>query len=188
MIWEFELQDRKDIRQILAKHGKISEADVNNFEGVEESDSDEEGEEDGEFKVPKAKKAKGVSWTKKTKLGQECQNFRLKGGRWKLQSKHYFMQNSNVKSVQLHKASSLLVAGFDNGTFGLYDLSFGFQILHKLSISSTRITSVAINNTGEWLAFATSLHGQLLVWEWQSEKCSIPFWSNLLFFFLGGLI
>lgn len=37
------------------------------------------------------------------------------------------------------------------------------------SISEHRITSVAVNNTGEWLGFASSTLGQLLVWEWQSE-------------------
>ncbi len=37
------------------------------------------------------------------------------------------------------------------------------------SISQQRISSVAVNPTGEWLAFGCSSLGQLLVWEWQSE-------------------
>ena len=37
------------------------------------------------------------------------------------------------------------------------------------SISNQRITSVAVNATGEWLAFGCASLGQLLVWEWQSE-------------------
>lgn len=37
------------------------------------------------------------------------------------------------------------------------------------SISQHRISSVAINESGDWLAFGSSSLGQLLVWEWQSE-------------------
>ena len=29
---------------------------------------------------------------------------------------------------------------------------------------------MTINKSGEWLAFGSSKHGQLLVWEWQSES------------------
>lgn len=32
------------------------------------------------------------------------------------------------------------------------------------------INTVAMNASGEWLAFGCSNMGQLLVWEWQSEK------------------
>jgi periodic tryptophan protein 2 len=38
------------------------------------------------------------------------------------------------------------------------------------SISQNGIDFVAINKTGEWLAFGASKLGQLLVWEWQSES------------------
>lgn len=37
-------------------------------------------------------------------------------------------------------------------------------------MSQHRITSVAVNVSGEWLAFGCSSLGQLLVWEWQSES------------------
>jgi periodic tryptophan protein 2 len=98
-------------------------------------------------------------------------------GRWKLLRRHYFSQNSRVHSAQLHRASNLLVVGFENGIFGLYDLAASslstaseLVTLQKLSVSSSKLNSVAINNTGEWLAFATARYGQLLVWEWQSER------------------
>ena len=44
-----------------------------------------------------------------------------------------------------------------------------FILFLFLSISQHRISSIAINSTGEWLAFGSSSLGQLLVWEWQSE-------------------
>lgn len=37
------------------------------------------------------------------------------------------------------------------------------------SITQHKIDTVAINSTGEWLAFGSPTLGQLLVWEWQSE-------------------
>jgi len=37
------------------------------------------------------------------------------------------------------------------------------------SISQKQINTVAVNASGEWLAFGTGTMGQLLVWEWQSE-------------------
>ena len=37
------------------------------------------------------------------------------------------------------------------------------------SITQHKIDSIAINVTGDWLAFGSASLGQLLVWEWQSE-------------------
>lgn len=45
-----------------------------------------------------------------------------------------------------------------------------FTAVHTLNISNEKISSVAINPSGEWLAFGASKLGQLLVWEWQSES------------------
>jgi periodic tryptophan protein 2 len=36
-------------------------------------------------------------------------------------------------------------------------------------MSHKKISTVAVNPTGEWLAFGCSALGQLLVWEWASE-------------------
>jgi periodic tryptophan protein 2 len=45
-----------------------------------------------------------------------------------------------------------------------------FTNVHTLSISQEKISSVAVNPSGEWLAFGARKLGQLLVWEWQSES------------------
>lgn len=37
------------------------------------------------------------------------------------------------------------------------------------SISNNRISSIALNSTGDWIALGCPDQGQLLVWEWQSE-------------------
>ncbi|GAA5960716.1 hypothetical protein JCM3765_007302 [Sporobolomyces pararoseus] len=90
--------------------------------------------------------------------------------RWGIQDRNYFLQTgSKVTSTTFHPASNLLVVGFSNGVFGLWEMP-SFTSVHTLSISQEKITSVAINETGEWLAFGASKLGQLLVWEWQSES------------------
>lgn len=37
------------------------------------------------------------------------------------------------------------------------------------SISESSVSTIAINNVGDWIAFGCEGQGQLLVWEWQSE-------------------
>eukprot|EP01116_Phalansterium_solitarium_P001830 TRINITY_DN1164_c0_g2_i4.p1 TRINITY_DN1164_c0_g2~~TRINITY_DN1164_c0_g2_i4.p1 ORF type:complete len:588 (-),score=-46.62 TRINITY_DN1164_c0_g2_i4:250-2013(-) len=94
-------------------------------------------------------------------------------GRFVLKAKHYFMQmNTKVSCATLHKSiqRELLVAGFTSGIFVLYNLLPEFSAVHSLSISQTAISTVAVNPSGEWLAFGTTHLGQLLVWEWQSEQ------------------
>ena len=90
--------------------------------------------------------------------------------RWRIVHRHYFMQNNaKVNCVAYHAETNLLVAGFSNGVFGLYEMP-EFNMIHTLSISQNNIDYVTINNNGEWLAFGASKLGQLLVWEWQSES------------------
>ncbi|KAK5993226.1 Periodic tryptophan-like protein [Cladobotryum mycophilum] len=90
--------------------------------------------------------------------------------RWRIVQKHYFMQGSaHVRCASFHPESNLLVAGFSNGLFGLYEMP-DLNNIHKLSISQNDVDYVTINKSGEWLAFGASKLGQLLVWEWQSES------------------
>ncbi|DAZ99051.1 TPA: hypothetical protein N0F65_010937, partial [Lagenidium giganteum] len=89
--------------------------------------------------------------------------------KWFTQKKHVFkMDFAKVQCATFHAASNLLVVGFGNGTFGLYQVP-DFHNIHTLSITQNEIETVSINATGEWLAFASKKLGQLLVWEWQSE-------------------
>ena len=90
--------------------------------------------------------------------------------RWRIAERHYFLQNNaKVNCAAYHPESNLLVAGFSNGVFCLYEMP-EFNMIHSLSISQNDIDFVTINKTGEWLAFGASKLGQLLVWEWQSES------------------
>jgi periodic tryptophan protein 2 len=62
----------------------------------------------------------------------------------------------------------IVVAGFSDGLFGVYSLDT-MECVHTLSIGDSPIKSIAINGTGDWLAFGSAKAGQLLVWEWMSE-------------------
>jgi len=90
-------------------------------------------------------------------------------GRWKLEAKNYFRQDhAKVISASFFAATSLLVCGFSSGIFALYEMP-DFTNIHSLSISQQKVDTVAINASGDWLAFGSAKLGQLLVWEWQSE-------------------
>jgi periodic tryptophan protein 2 len=90
--------------------------------------------------------------------------------RWGIVGRHYFSQpGTKVVCSTFHPSSSLLVVGFSTGVFGLWEMPT-FTNVHTLSISQEKISSVAINATGEWLVFGAMKLGQLLVWEWQSES------------------
>ncbi|KAI0251220.1 WD repeat protein [Lactifluus subvellereus] len=90
--------------------------------------------------------------------------------RWGIHQRHYFNQpNTKVVCSTFHKSSGLLIVGFSSGVFGLWEMPT-FTNVHTLSISQEKISSVAVNTSGEWLAFGARKLGQLLVWEWQSES------------------
>lgn len=44
-----------------------------------------------------------------------------------------------------------------------------FSNVQTLSVSQEKVTSLAFNARGDWLALGCASLGQLLVWEWRSE-------------------
>jgi periodic tryptophan protein 2 len=102
---------------------------------------------------------------KKAKRDGEALNFI----KWRKVTKHlYSQERARVTCCVLHKPSKTLITGFNNGVFTLHEMP-DFNKIHALNMSDRAITSVAVNRTGEWLAFGCQSMGQLLVWEWQSE-------------------
>ena len=102
------------------------------------------------------------SWT-----GIEDEPVTVGNGKWNVEAKHFIHQdNARIQCAAYHRKGNLLVVGFSSGIFGLYETP-GVTLIHTLSISQKRINTVAINSTGEWLAFGSAKLGQLLVWEWQ---------------------
>lgn len=57
--------------------------------------------------------------------------------RWRIAQRHYFLQNNaKIKCAAYHAETNLLVTGFSNGLFGLYELP-DFNMIHNLRCSST---------------------------------------------------
>ncbi|XP_034948808.1 periodic tryptophan protein 2 homolog [Chelonus insularis] len=73
-----------------------------------------------------------------------------------------------LTAASYHVNTRILVVGFSSGSFFIYEMP-DVNMIHSLDISSQSISSIAINNSGDWIALGCSQLGQLLVWEWQSE-------------------
>lgn len=99
----------------------------------------------------------------------EMEDVQQKPMSWRITAKNFFHSNANVKCATFHPKSNLLVVGFVNGEFRLYDLP-EFNMIQQLSMGQNAVNTVNINKSGEWLAFGSSKLGQLLVYEWQSES------------------
>lgn len=88
---------------------------------------------------------------------------------WRITAKSFFYANANLKCATFHPESNIMVVGFTNGEFRIYELP-EFNLIQKLSMGQNAVNTVNINKSGEWLAFGSSKLGQLLVYEWQSES------------------
>ncbi|XP_021298575.1 periodic tryptophan protein 2 homolog [Herrania umbratica] len=120
-------------------------------------------EKDGEGIVKKRKDFDG----KESGFGED-EDY-LSGGEWEL-TKHCFMQApAKLTACDYHRGLDLVVVGFSNGVFGLYQMP-DFVCIHLLSISREKITTAVFNDLGNWLTFGCAELGQLLVWEWRSES------------------
>lgn len=118
--------------------------------------------------VVKTKKRKDFDDGKDGKLG-ENEGY-LTGGKWDLLRKDCFNQApAKLTAGDYHRGLNLVVVGFSNGVFGLYQLP-DFICIHLLSISREKITTAVFNEAGNWLTFGCAKLGQLLVWEWRSES------------------
>lgn len=88
---------------------------------------------------------------------------------WRIISKNFFFSDAFLKCCTFHTKSNLLIVGFGNGEFRLYEMP-SFTLIQQLSMGSNGVTTITINSTGEWIAFGSKSLGQLLVYEWQSES------------------
>ncbi|KAH0450548.1 hypothetical protein IEQ34_021240 [Dendrobium chrysotoxum] len=90
--------------------------------------------------------------------------------KWELLKKDFFMQApARLTTCDYHRELDMVVVGFSNGVFGLYQMP-DFVCIHLLSISREKITTAVFNKLGNWLTFGCAKLGQLLVWEWRSES------------------
>ncbi|KAF0987887.1 hypothetical protein HZS_688, partial [Henneguya salminicola] len=89
---------------------------------------------------------------------------------WQKESKHDLrVDNCSVSCCAFEKNTKILVFGYTNGLFSLYEYTT-MSLVQKISVTQHKIDSIAINSTGDWLAFASSTLGQLIVWEYKNES------------------
>uniref|UniRef100_A0A6Q2Y2G7 Small-subunit processome Utp12 domain-containing protein n=1 Tax=Esox lucius TaxID=8010 RepID=A0A6Q2Y2G7_ESOLU len=132
---------------------------------VEGEEEEEEDRGEGEEGQPRGEVIRGKTDGPVEKEG-------TKNVRYKQRSKHFFNKEgnfNNLTAAAFHKPTHILVTGFASGVFHLHELP-DFNLIHSLSISDRRISTVSINSSGDWIGFGCSGLGQLLVWEWQSES------------------
>ncbi|CAH2091640.1 unnamed protein product [Euphydryas editha] len=145
-------------RRKLQKENDLQEDEIDE-ENVVEKDKEYESDKDEEMEI---KQEKDVDDDKKLQ--------------YKKLGRHYIgdaIRNANHKvrlsAAAYHKSTRILVTGFTSGIFFLHEMP-DVNLIHTLSISEHRISSIAISPQGDWIAFGCPNIGQLLVWEWQSEQ------------------
>lgn len=134
----------QEIIYTLSKDGALFQ-----WEYTEKPSEDSEDEDDEEMEDDEEKNDKPMNW--------------------RITAKNFFYADSKVKCATFHAESNLLIVGFDNGEFRLYDLP-EFNLIQQLSMGQNAVNTVNVNASGEWLAFGSGKLGQLLVYEWQSES------------------
>ena len=136
-----------------------------------ESDSDEEGneeEEEGGAGDDQARDPSDIDAL--LALRRKYRHSTSQRLRWALVTKEFLWDNTtHIASTHFQQRTSLLVVGFDNGVFGLYEMP-GCHNFQKLSISNSKINTATISPSGEWLALGSAALSQILVWEWKSES------------------
>ncbi|KAJ1981034.1 U3 snoRNP protein [Dimargaris xerosporica] len=101
-------------------------------------------------------------------LGEEDSDHKI--NQFRITARHYFHQSSaQVTAATFFAPTQMLVVGYSNGVFEMWELPH-FVNLQRLSVSNTAISTLAINQTGEWIGLGCAKLHQLLVWEWQSES------------------
>lgn len=96
--------------------------------------------------------------------------FPIQGIIWKYTEKQSFKREfSYVSSCMFQQSTGRLAVGLSNGEFFIWNLP-NLTPTNSLSASRSNVSTIAINNTGEWIAFGCAQLSQLLVWEWGTES------------------
>ncbi|XP_045534107.1 periodic tryptophan protein 2 homolog isoform X1 [Papilio machaon] len=154
IVSEVQISHRK--RRKLQK-AEDSEDDIDE-KNVIEKDKDYQSDDD-KTNIKEEIKVKEEKRLFFTKLGRHYIGDAIRSANYKVK----------LTAAQYHKATKMLITGFSNGVFFLHELP-DVNLVHTLSVSEHRISSVAVSPQGDWVAFGCPHIGQLLVWEWQSEQ------------------
>ncbi|XP_063823658.1 periodic tryptophan protein 2 homolog [Ostrinia nubilalis] len=154
IVSEVQISQRKKRR--MQKQEEESDDDVDEKNAIEK---DQENESEDEAKVKVENTIAEEKRLHYKKLGRHYIGDAIRNAHHKVR----------LTAAQYHKNTKMLVTGFSNGTFFLHEMP-DVNLVHTLSISEHRISSIAMSPQGDWIAFGCPNIGQLLVWEWQSEQ------------------
>ncbi|KAL7139996.1 hypothetical protein ABFS83_09G090900 [Erythranthe nasuta] len=133
--------------------------------GTPEQGQGQDGEDGNEANLKKRKKIEAKDDDMDGTNGPALHKMK-----WELLKKNFCMQApAKLTACDYHKGLDMVVVGFSNGVFALYQMP-DFVCIHLLSISREKITTAVFNDLGNWLTFGCARLGQLLVWEWKSES------------------
>ena len=90
-------------------------------------------------------------------------------GRYILEKKQKIKIEGHHKIMIVEANNKILSVGQSNGSFSIFNID-NFEPIHSFQISENQISSMIINNSGEWIAMGSEKLGQLFVWEWKSES------------------
>jgi len=147
--------------------GLVEEKDIYNKKSKGKEEDDEEDD------VPQTQEEKEEEGKKKSLADKEKdtnEKFFYKRRLRLFMDKHLTSNRISVTAATFHKKTKLMVVACASGDFLLLDMTDDGSLLHSLNISDQTISSVCMNESGDWLALGVSSLGQLLVWEWQSES------------------
>ncbi|KAI6652717.1 hypothetical protein LOD99_4103 [Oopsacas minuta] len=156
---DVSLEEARELRErAVTEEGRklgfeqSSEKDLFFFDKERDEEEASSSDEDNKYEsiAKRIKKSNSIVWTRSDKHI--------------LNTEHH----STISSACYSSHIRILVVGFKNGVFVLYETPSLVQI-HSLSVSQHAINSAALNTSGQWLALASKTLGQLVVWEWSSE-------------------
>jgi len=79
--------------------------------------------------------------------------------------------NQKVKACEFHAGLKLFFLAYESGNFEIVQLEGeSVRQVQHFQIANQKITSIALNSSGAWIALGVKSLGQLLVWEWRSQS------------------
>ncbi|XP_050341996.1 periodic tryptophan protein 2 homolog isoform X2 [Nymphalis io] len=145
-------------RRKLQKDTELQEDEVDE-ENIIEKDKEYESDKDENMEKELEKKVDDDKRLQYRKLGRHYIGDAIRNAHHKVR----------LSAAAYHRNTKILVTGFTSGIFFLHEMP-DVNLIHTLSISEHRISSIAMSPQGDWIAFGCPNIGQLLVWEWQSEQ------------------
>ena len=159
LMWDPSIKPDQ-LKEEKVKYAKIKLPEESDDDNIEKEGDEEEKSEVMNSREESQKKSKAMFYTRT--------------GRYFLldslpkNAEDQTSSRTELTSADYHAGTKILVSGFSNGVFLIHELP-GVDLIHSLCISDQSIAAVTINPAGDWIAFGCRDHGQLLVWEWQSE-------------------